>query len=130
MYIRIALNVESIMGLWIRCAVSAVSTLRELWENLENKMAILESIRTFATGRDESERKSYAMRNKLIRAKATAAGFREKEKQEIRLAVAKQRKSYDNKIKNLGNKKTGFSSVDIFRIAKQQSSSNKNFRII
>jgi len=93
-------------------------------------MAFLENIKNFATGKTESERKQYAIRNRMIVAKARAAAFEEKEKQEIRLAVARQRMHYDNKIKNLSNRRTGFASVDIFGISKQKLSNAKPFRII
>jgi len=94
-------------------------------------MALLESLKQFTTGKSESERKQYAVRNRMIRAKARAAAFQEKETQEIRLAVAKQKAYYGNKIKNISHKKReGFASVDIFGIAKQKLSNAKPFKII
>jgi len=60
-------------------------------------MAILESLKQFATGKSESERKQYAVRNRMIQAKARAAAFQEKEKQEIRLAIIKQKAFYGKK---------------------------------
>ena len=93
-------------------------------------MAILESLKQFATGKTESERKQYAVRNRMIHAKARAAAFEEKERQEIRLAIAKQKVFYGNKIKNVGRKREGFASVDIFGISKQKLSNAKPFKII
>ena len=93
-------------------------------------MAILESLKQFATGKTESERKQYAVRNRIIRARAISAAFEEKEKQEIKLAVAKQKIYYGNKIKNISSKKEGFDSVDIFGIAKSKIANRKPFKII
>jgi len=93
-------------------------------------MAILESLKQFATGKSESERKQYAVRNNIIRAKARAAAFQEKEKQEIRLAIAKQKSFYGNKIRNVRVKRKGFASVDIFGMSKEKLSNTKPFKII
>ena len=93
-------------------------------------MVILESLKNFASGKTESERKQYAIRNKMIRAKARDAAFQEKERQEIRLAVAKQKAYYGNKIKNVSRKREGFASGDIFGIAKSKLSDRKDFKII
>jgi len=41
--------------------------------------------------------KQYAVRNRMIQAKARAAAFQEKEKQEIRLAIIKQKAFYGQK---------------------------------
>ena len=90
-------------------------------------MAILESLKQFATGKTESERKQYAIRNRMIVAKARAAGFEEKEKQEVRLAIARQKMFYDNKIKNLSNKQSMFGNVDILGNSKNKQN---NFKII
>jgi hypothetical protein len=93
-------------------------------------MAILESLKQFATGKSESERKQYAVRNRIIRVKARAAAFEEKERQEIRLAVARQKIHYGNKIKNISRKRKGFDSVDIFGMAKSKITNTKPFKII
>jgi len=93
-------------------------------------MAILQKLKQFATGKSESERKQFAVRNRMIRAKARAAAFHEKEKQEIRLAIAKQKSYYGNKIKKVGRKREGFASVDIFGISKEKLSNAKPFKII
>jgi len=69
-------------------------------------MAILESLKTFATGKTEVERRQSAAANLIIRRKARAAAFREKEKQEIRFATEKQKVVYDRKIKALNKPKT------------------------
>ena len=94
-------------------------------------MAILESLKNFATGKTEIERKQSSAAHRIIRSRARAAAFKEKERQEIRLAVAKQKAYYGNKIKNISHKKReGFASVDIFGIAKQKLSNAKPFKII
>ncbi len=93
-------------------------------------MAILESLKQFATGKSESERKQYAVRNRMIQAKARAAAFQEKEKQEIRLAIIKQKAFYGKKIKNVSSKKEGLASVDILGMAKSKLSNAKPFKII
>jgi len=93
-------------------------------------MAILESLKQFATGKTENERKQYAVRNRMIQAKARAAAFQEKEKQEIRLAIVKQKSYYGNKIRNVRGKRKGFASIDIFGLAKEKISTTKPFKII
>ena len=93
-------------------------------------MAFLDSLKNFTTGKTEAERKQSKAANQIIRSKARAAAFREKEKQEIRLAVAKQKKYYNNKINNLNTNRKGSASVDIFGIAKQKLSDRKDFKII
>jgi len=93
-------------------------------------MAILELLKQIATGKSESERKQYAIRNRMINAKARAAAFEEKERQEIRLAVARQKMHYGDKIKKLNNRKSGFASVDIFGMAKGKIANTKPFKII
>ena len=93
-------------------------------------MAFLDSLKNFASGKTESERKQYAIRNKMIRAKARDAAFQEKERQEIRLAVAKQKAFYGKKISNISKKREGFASVDIFGMAKGKLSKAKPFKII
>ena len=93
-------------------------------------MAILESLKQFATGKTEVERKQSAAANLIIRRKAMAAAFEEKERQEIRLAVARQKMHYGNKIKKLNNRKSGFASVDIFGMAKGKIANTKPFKII
>ena len=60
-------------------------------------MAFLDSLKNFASGKTEAERKQSAVANRLIRSRVRAASFREKEKQEIRLAIAKQKAYYNNK---------------------------------
>jgi len=93
-------------------------------------MGFLSNLKSLATGKTEAERKQSTVANQLIRSKARAAAFREKEKQEIRLAVAKQKKYYNNKINNLNTNRKGSASVDIFGIAKQKLSDRKDFKII
>jgi len=93
-------------------------------------MAFLDSLKDFVTGKTEAERKQSATAHRIIRSKARAAAFREKEKQEIRLAVAKQKAYYGKKISNVSRKREGFSSVDMFGIAKSKLSNAKPFKII
>jgi len=93
-------------------------------------MGFLEDIKNIATGKTLIERKQSVNAHRLIRSRARAAAFREKEKQEIRLSIAKQKAYYDNKIKNISRKREGFSSVDIFGIAKSKLSNRKDFKII
>jgi len=93
-------------------------------------MAFLESIKNLTSGKTAIERKQSAAANKIIRARSISAAFKEKEKQEIRLAIAKQKEYYNNKIRNLSKKRVGFSSVDIFGQAKQKLLNAKPFKII
>ena len=94
-------------------------------------MAILESLKTFATGKTEVERRQSAAANLIIRRKARAAAFREKEKQEIRFATEKQKVVYDRKIKALNKPKQFMgpgSGLDYFReqpIVKQAQQQSK-----
>ena len=84
----------------------------------KNKMAFLENIKQFATGKTESERKQSATANLIIRRKARAAAFREKEKQEIRLATAREKSYYDRKVQALNKPKQFMGSgsgLDYFR---------------
>jgi len=61
-------------------------------------MAILESLKQFATGKKWIKKENNnAVRNRMIQAKARAAAFQEKEKQEIRLAIIKQKAFYGQK---------------------------------
>jgi len=94
-------------------------------------MAFIDKLKQFATGKSESERKQYAIRNKMIVAKSRAAGFEEKEKQEIRLAIAKQKAYYDRKVTNLNTKKKysqNSSLQDMFGINKFDYT--KKFKVI
>ena len=68
-------------------------------------MTFIENIKQIATGKTKVERKQSAAVNLIIRRKARAAAFREKEKQEIRFATAKQKAVYDSKIKALNKPK-------------------------
>ena len=94
-------------------------------------MAILESLKTFATGKTEVERRQSAAANLIIRRKARAAAFREKEKQEIRFATEKQKVVYDRKVKALNKPKQFMgpgSGLDYFReqpIVKQAQQQSK-----
>ena len=64
-------------------------------------MAFIEKIKQLATGKTEIERKQSAAASQIIRGKARAAAFQERERQEIRLATAKEKAFYDRKIANL-----------------------------
>jgi len=61
-------------------------------------MAFIEKIKQIATGKTEIERKQSAAATQIIRAKARAAAFREREQQEIRLATAREKVYYDRKV--------------------------------
>ena len=81
-------------------------------------MAFLENIKQFVTGETDVESKQSAAANLIIRRKARAAAFREKEKQEIRLATAKEKAVYDRKVKALNKPKQFMgagSGLDYFR---------------
>ncbi len=93
-------------------------------------MAFLDSLKNFATGKTETERKQSSAAHRIIRSKARAAAFREKEKQEIRLATAKEKAYYGNKIKNISRRREGFANIDMFGIAKSKLSNAKPIKII
>jgi len=81
-------------------------------------MTFIENVKQIATGKTKVERKQSAAANLIIRRKARAAGFREKEKQEIRLATAKEKAIYDRKVKALNKPKQFMgpgSGLDYFR---------------
>jgi len=81
-------------------------------------MTFIENIKQIATGKTKVERKQSAAANLIIRRKARAAAFREKEKQEIRFATAKQKAVYDRKVKALNESKQFMgpgSGLDYFR---------------
>jgi len=73
-------------------------------------MAFLEKIKQIATGQTLTERKESAVASQIIRGKARATAFREREKQEIRLATAREKAIYDRKIANLNRPRPSISA--------------------
>jgi hypothetical protein len=73
-------------------------------------MRFIKKVITFATGKDEIERKQEAAANQIIRKKAIAAQLRERETQAIRFAKEREKVSYDRRIKALHNPKPAFNA--------------------
>ncbi len=64
-------------------------------------MAFIEKATQFLTGKTAIERRQESAANQIIRQKANSAALRERETQAIRLAVAREKVSYDRKISAL-----------------------------
>jgi len=87
-------------------------------------MAFIEKLKQIATGKTEIERKQSSAATQIIRAKARAAAFREREKQEIRYATAREKAVYDRKVAALNRPRPTVSAgggLNFFREQPQQS---------
>jgi hypothetical protein len=74
-------------------------------------MGFIKSIKQFATGKSEIERKQEASANALIRKKVLSAQLRERERQAIKFAEERERFTYQQRLKKLKEPPKQFSSI-------------------
>jgi len=96
-------------------------------------MAFIEKLKQIATGKTEIERKQSSAATQIIRSKARAAAFREREKQEIRYATAREKAVYDRKVAALNRPRPTVSAgggLNFFREQPQQPRSQPSRNVV